>query len=314
MVLVGALIAFSPQPSTATLVVTAGQVTVQTASHPEQIVTAGQVLNVKTGDSLTVKPGAEAQLRFYDGSSVDLSENTQIEVQELATSDDQFRVRLKMLTGRTVSRVLRLLGVGDAFEISTPSSTVSVRGTVFIVQVLDANTTYVGCDKRRCQGGQRQPAGRSDSRSAVDRQPRPAAEDPAAAERRNLLPTENGGQNVPPTGETDLLTTAICQPSACEQYFHAASAYPEHASRRPCRRLHESLAPNEARSTPGAPAVTSGSSGPKGTPNKPSQVPGKPPSVVPGNGNPPSGGGEPPGKGGEPPGQTKDKGNKGKNK
>ena len=196
MLLVGGLIAFSPRPSTATLLVTAGQVTVQTTSHPEQIVTAGQVFNVKTGDNLAVKPGAEAQLRFYDGSSVDLSENTQLEVQELATSDAQYRVRLKMLTGRTVSRVLRLLGVGDAFEISTPSSTVSVRGTVFVVQVLNATTTYVGCDKGVVwvvSGNQQAevPAGQElifTHNQAPKIQPKPTQE-PAAP--------ESNGQNTP---------------------------------------------------------------------------------------------------------------------
>ena len=145
--LVSAVIAFSAQPPSTSLAVISGQVTVQAAGQPEQVIAAGQTAKVQAGDSLALKPGAAAQLRFFDGSTVDLSENTRLDVQELTTSDAQFRVRLKMLTGRTVSRVLRLLGAGDAFEVSTPSSTVSVRGTVFVVQVIDDNTTYVGCDK-----------------------------------------------------------------------------------------------------------------------------------------------------------------------
>jgi hypothetical protein len=308
LLLVGALIAFSPQPSTATLTVSVGQVTIATNSHPEQIVTAGQVVNVKTGDSLAVKPSAQAQLRFYDGSSVDLAEKTQLEVQELVTKDDQFRVRLKMLTGRTVSRVLRLLGVGDAFEISTPSSTVSVRGTVFTVQVLDTNTTYVDCTKGvvKVVSGSRQAEVKAGQQLTAG-PGQPLEVKPLANEA--VTPTETGGQNVPPTGESVPSQAAIATPMPV---MGATTPPPTvGAEETPMPVSTETVAPNGDGSTPALPAVTSGSSGPKGTPNSPSQVPGAPPSVVPGNGNPPTGGSEPPGKGGEPPGQTKDKHDKG---
>jgi hypothetical protein len=304
IVLVGALIAFSPRSSTATLVVSAGQVAIQTPSHPEQMVNAGQAITVKTGDNLAVKPGAAAQLRFYDGSSVDLSENTQVEVQELATSDNRFRVRLKMLTGRTVSRVLRLLGAGDAFEISTPSSTVSVRGTVFVVQVLDAHTTYIGCDKGVVwvvSGNQQAevPAGQELTitlNQTPQIQPKPTQE-PAT-------PETSSEQNAPPNDtpvSTPIPTTSVPTPLPVMGVEET-----------PAPAATEALNPNGSQFSPNPPVVTSDSSGPQGTPNSPSQVPGKPPSSVPGNGKPPSGGSEPPGKGGEPPGQTKDKPDKGK--
>jgi hypothetical protein len=309
IVLVGALIAFNPRPSTATLVVSAGQVTVQTPSHPEQLITPGQAVNVKTGDSLALQPGAVAQLRLYDGSTVDLSENTRVEVQELATSDNQFRVRLKMLTGRTVSRVLRLLGVGDIFEISTPSSTVSVRGTVFTVQVLNAETTYVACEKgvvKVVSGSQLAEVKAGQQLTASPGQPlevKPMEVKPLSTQEP--VPPTNGGEGIPPTGETNPPKGAAATPAPKNSAAPSLPAVsPEET---PVPATTETVLPNGGQSTPGAPAVTSGSSGPQGTPNKPSQVPGKPPSVVPGNGNPPSGGGEPPGKGGEPPGQTKDK-------
>ncbi len=310
LVLVGALFAFSPRPSTATLMVTAGQVTVMTTSHPEQTFTAGQVVNVKTGDNLAVKSGAEAQLRFYDGSSVDLSENTLLEVQELATSDDQFRVRLKMLTGRTVSRVLRLLGVGDAFEISTPSSTVSVRGTVFTVQVLNADTTYVDCTKgvvKVVTGSQQVEVKAGQQLTATLGQPLEVK--PLLNE--NAIPTQISGQNVPPTGESEPTEAAIATPIPVKNT--AAPVPTASAPVTPVPVSTETVAPNDAESTPAPPVAPAGINGPQGTPNSPSQVPGSPPSVVSGNGNPPAGGSEPHGKGGEPPGRTKDKPDKGDN-
>lgn len=292
--LVGALIAFIPQPSTAKLVVASGQVIVRTTSHPEQVVAAGQTVNVKTGDSLALKPGAAAQLRFYDGSTVDISENTQVEVEELATSDNQFRVRLHLLAGRTVSRVLRLLGVGDAFEISTPSSTVSVRGTVFTVKVLDADTTYIACVKgvvKVASGSQLAEVKAGQELTARPDQPLQVK----PLSNAEPLSAKNGGQSAPPAAETNPANGA------------AATPMPANSAGTPVPLT--TVAPNTSggQSTPGAPAVSPGSSGPQGTPNSPSQVPGSPPSVVPGKGNPPSGGSEPAGKGGEPPGQTKDK-------
>jgi hypothetical protein len=313
LVLVGAMIAFNPQPSTATLVVTAGQVTVATASYPEQIVTAGQIISVKTGDRLAAMQGADAQLRFYDGSSVDLSENTQLEVQELATSDDHFRVRLKMLTGRTVSRVLRLLGVGDAYEISTPSSTVSVRGTVFTVQVLDPNTTYIACTKGfvNVASGNQQAEVKA-GQQLTARPDQPLEVKPLSNE--GISPTQSGGQTVPPTVEIEptqdpTSTPMPLAPTATPMPLPAVST-----EETPVPPTTGPLAPNGGQSTPGAPAVTSGSSNPKGTPNSPGQVPGSPPAVVPGSGKPPSGGSEPPGQGGDPPGLTKDKPDRGRGK
>ena len=189
------------------------------------------------------------------GAAVELSENTQLEVQELATNDDQFRVRLKMLTGRTVSRVLRLLGVGDAFEISTPSSTVSVRGTVFVVQVLDANTTYVGCDKGVVwvvSGDQQAevPAGQElivTQNQAPKIQPKPTQE-PATP--------ESSGQNTSPTDPPISTPVPVKSPAASLPTSQARN-------RRPRRQLQKPSFRMGAKSTPGAPAVTSGSSGPK---------------------------------------------------
>jgi len=303
--LVSAVIAFSAQPPSTSLAVISGQVTVQAAGQPELVIAAGQTAKVKAGDSLALKPGAAAQLRFFDGSTVDLSEDTRLEVQELTTSDAQFRVRLKMLTGRTVSRVLRLLGAGDAFEVSTPSSTVSVRGTVFVVQVIDDNTTYVGCDKGVVwvtSGNQQAEvkAGQELTIQASQKQP-PAilpkpTQEPAA-------PTTSKPETSPSTGPVPSLAPVISPlapivaPTATPVSLPTAT---------PASDLNGASGP-----TPGA--STGGSTGPKGTPNSPNEVPGSPPPVVPGYGNPPAGGAANPGnEGGDPPGLTKEKPDKGK--
>jgi ferric-dicitrate binding protein FerR (iron transport regulator) len=139
------------ETSAATLVVDRGAATltsgdrtfvVFTQQNEEQII-AGGTIAVSAGDAIALPEDGAATLRLSDGSTVDLDGGTQIEVSELVTTDDDYRVRLDMLAGRTVSRVQRVLGAGDAFEIGTPSSTASVRGTVFAVEVVDDETTHV---------------------------------------------------------------------------------------------------------------------------------------------------------------------------
>ncbi len=139
------------QASAATLVVDEGEATLISESrtlllfthqNETQIVSGGTVA-VSTGDAIGVPEDGSATLRLTDGSTVDLDGGTVVEVSELVTNDEDYRVRLNMLAGRTVSRVQRVLGAGDAFEIGTPSSTASVRGTVFTVEVIDDETTHV---------------------------------------------------------------------------------------------------------------------------------------------------------------------------
>jgi hypothetical protein len=153
--ILGAVAFAQPKPAqAATLVVLQGEATViqdqilpVSAGDNQQVLAAGRGMTVNAGDEISLGANANAQLRLFDGSTVDLFENTSLQVTELQTSQDKYRVGLHMLAGKTVSRVIRLLGVGDAFKVSTPSSTASVRGTVFTVEVLGLDASYIACDK-----------------------------------------------------------------------------------------------------------------------------------------------------------------------
>lgn len=151
IVLVSAFALATPgQQTNATLVVLQGEATlVPSGGGRAQVISAQEVAKVATGDEIRLTAAATAQLRLYDGSTVDLAPNTTLQITEMETNDDSYRVRLNLLLGRTVSRVERALGLGDAFEIRTPSSTASVRGTVFTVDVLSLDSTYFACDEGR---------------------------------------------------------------------------------------------------------------------------------------------------------------------
>ncbi|MCL4868637.1 MAG: FecR domain-containing protein [Anaerolineae bacterium] len=152
IVLLTALVMAQPTRMEATLVVTEGEAVIvqngpRLTGSTQRTVFAPEAVVVKAGDEIWVGAAASAQLRLYDGSTVDLFANTALQVTELQTNNDTYRVRLAMLAGKTLSRVERVLGIGDAFEIKTPSSTASVRGTIFTVEIITLESTLFICDE-----------------------------------------------------------------------------------------------------------------------------------------------------------------------
>ncbi len=149
------MIIAQPQRAEATLVVMQGQATlhqartvlVMIAVPEETVLQVGEATTVRDGDTIVLDKGAVAELRLLDGSTITLYENTTLEVARLQVSGRAYHVRLDVLAGNIYNRVLRLLGTGDTFEVITPSSTASVRGTAFAVQVLSPEASYFACDE-----------------------------------------------------------------------------------------------------------------------------------------------------------------------
>lgn len=149
LVLMSAFALAQPERTPATLVVLKGQaIVVQEGgllAAAEKIVTPSQAVLVWAGDEIRVARDAAAQVRLLDGSTVDLDQNTEIQITELQTNPESYRVQLHLLAGKLLNRVERVLGSGDTFDITTPSSTASVRGTVFTVAVVAPDVTYIAC-------------------------------------------------------------------------------------------------------------------------------------------------------------------------
>ena len=112
-----------------------------------KVVPTGELMTVREGDTIQISEVGLARLKLGDGSTVDLLAGTNLKLTELDTSEDTYQVRLGLVTGKAVSRVRRLLNAGDSFEVISPSSTVSVRGTVFAVEVISPSVTYVACNE-----------------------------------------------------------------------------------------------------------------------------------------------------------------------
>jgi len=142
-----------PGGSDATLIVSIGQAVVDRsvgglfASSAETAVSAGEAVTVRKGDTIQLAETASAQLRLTDGSTIDLSGGTTLAVSELVNNNLSYRARFSLLAGRTLSHVVHLLRPDDSFEIKTPSSTASVRGTKFTVEVINAESTYYAVEE-----------------------------------------------------------------------------------------------------------------------------------------------------------------------
>ncbi|MCA9954371.1 MAG: FecR domain-containing protein [Anaerolineales bacterium] len=148
LLVLGAFAFVTPRGETATLVVSAGEVIVEEAggvlfaSASETAVAAGEIVTVNQGDTIRLADTAAAQLRLNDGSTVELYGGTTLNVAELVTDGD-YRVQLSLLSGKVLNRVVRLLKPGDTFEVKTPSSTASVRGTVFTVETQSETSSQI---------------------------------------------------------------------------------------------------------------------------------------------------------------------------
>lgn len=326
--LVSAFVLAQPEQGTpATLVVFEGRASVVqrgavplVASGSVVDVAAGQMLAVRAGDKINLGQNDAAQLRLYDGSVVDLFDGTSLEITELLTNEKTYRVRLTLLAGRTLSSVSRALGAGDAFEIRTPSSTASVRGTVFRVNVITAEWTYVACDEgvvRVVMGDLMVELRAGEEVNAIVGRPlfvqpqNTPGELPAPIPAATADPTP---EPSPTADETEAEAETTSDPSDNARGVNRTNpsvappilpdgAAPSESSGPPPLPTQVQPPPLPTQAQPPPPIVPTPSGPPANVPNPPPQVPGNPPGDTPGN--PPGGGGVPPGHDGVPPGQNR---------
>jgi hypothetical protein len=85
---------------------------------------------VKAGDVVRTSDSGVGQIDYGDGSVTRLDSNTVFTVDELLATGKRV-VRASLSEGRVWSKVNKLSGSDDRFEIRTPNATASVRGTSF---------------------------------------------------------------------------------------------------------------------------------------------------------------------------------------
>jgi hypothetical protein len=100
---------------------------------------------IEAGSRVRTGPDAAVQLTFFEGSTTDLTSNTEVSIDQMSSlKKDVGRVIiLQQWTGRTYHRVQPLLDVDSRFEVETPSAVASVRGTEFALDVETDGATRV---------------------------------------------------------------------------------------------------------------------------------------------------------------------------
>jgi len=144
------VIVLSPRPAPlASLVATGGEITIVSGTGVDaesRVISAGDVVVVEPGDTIIVGDNSTAQITWYDGATSDLAAGTQLELSGFESEHDNYRVRLSLSIGKITTQIQRLLKPSEAFEIITPSSAVTVRGTTFTVEVWADQSAEVNVD------------------------------------------------------------------------------------------------------------------------------------------------------------------------
>jgi len=126
-----------------TLSVVAGMVEIQSAdSTIWQEGVDGMAL--ENGDRVKTAPQSMALLAFFEGSTLELEANTEVEIDRVEYVEKERTVIIvKQWLGTTWSRVVELTHPGSCYEIQTPSACAFVRGTSFVTTVNDTGSTQV---------------------------------------------------------------------------------------------------------------------------------------------------------------------------
>jgi VCBS repeat-containing protein len=132
-------------PSTLTMLsITEGDVFIMKAGTDNW--TEAQVgMSLEAGDSIKTDDSSNAEITFFDGSTIELQAGTEIEVASLDISTDtgSTTISLKQAIGTTISRVTNLVDTASSYQVETAAGVAAVRGSVMIVYVIEDSTTRI---------------------------------------------------------------------------------------------------------------------------------------------------------------------------
>ncbi|MFC1964322.1 FecR domain-containing protein, partial [Chloroflexota bacterium] len=101
-------------------------------------------MTLVAGSRVRTAADSHALLTFFEGSTLSLEPNTNIEIQQVERGEQQTTtIILKQWTGRTWSRVIKMTDQGSRYEIETPTAVAAVRGTLFATEVDETGSTEV---------------------------------------------------------------------------------------------------------------------------------------------------------------------------
>ncbi|MBC8098851.1 MAG: FecR domain-containing protein, partial [Armatimonadetes bacterium] len=93
---------------------------------------------VGVGDVIRTTATGRARITFFvDGTDTELLPDTEYSIIEFSGDDDTFTLSVEVLVGETTQRLGRILDATSRYDIKTPYMTLTARGTVFAVRVVE---------------------------------------------------------------------------------------------------------------------------------------------------------------------------------
>ncbi|OGO02461.1 MAG: hypothetical protein A2Y59_06500 [Chloroflexi bacterium RBG_13_52_14] len=101
-------------------------------------------MKLAEGDTLKTGGDGSAELRFFEGSVMEVKANSQVVIEDLSlAATGSTSVGLKQLLGNTVNRVGQLVDSASKYEVDTPAASAVVRGTAFNLAVKQDGFTTI---------------------------------------------------------------------------------------------------------------------------------------------------------------------------
>src|SRR5947209_11807024 len=110
-------------------------------NKPFSLLTPGKIVLV--GDEVRTGPDAQLILEVPDGSYMVVSENSKLIVEDFWSGN--LRSLMNLMVGRVRFYVQRLGGRPNPYRVTTPTALIAVRGTIFEVNVDEAQFAEVRC-------------------------------------------------------------------------------------------------------------------------------------------------------------------------
>ena len=124
----------------AQLIINSGDVQVKSSSESWKLAENGMYLY--SSDSVKTSDNSSASIILFETSIIRLDSNTQVTIEELIR-EEETSVTIQQDSGRTWNTVYKISGI-DNYEVQTPTTVASVRGTAFVVIVQENGSSYYG--------------------------------------------------------------------------------------------------------------------------------------------------------------------------
>jgi hypothetical protein len=133
----------SPSEPTVVSIVSGEVMVMKVGTNTWSEVSPGTALG--PGDRIKTGPGSNAVITFFEGSTIELAADTEVDVAEFGVAEmtGSTAIKLRQRIGKTTSRVKKLVDPASRYEIETPDGAAVVRGSVGDVLVTEGNSTTI---------------------------------------------------------------------------------------------------------------------------------------------------------------------------